>query len=89
MTDKVLKSTALKRGYGTLKELEEQVTAEDILHLQLGGYIENGISPDEGETFRVTKSGKNMLYFHSDKVSWKDMFMSLYMHYILGYKVAL
>ena len=89
MTDTILKSDVLKRGYGTLQELKQELSDEDIRHLQLGGYIENGIAPNVGETFRLTKSGKDMLYLYSDEISLKDRLMGWFLHYILGYKVAL
>lgn len=89
MVAKILASSALKRGHGTMRELEEDFSAEDIRHLQLGGYIENGISPNLGETFRETKKLKDMKYFFGDKITWKHKVQNFFLHHLLGFNVAL
>ena len=88
MEERILKSATLKKGYGTMSELENEITPEEVLHLQLGGYIENGIS-NEGETFRLTKRGKDMLYYYSDDVSIKHRIQGFLLRYVLGFNVAL
>ena len=78
MNASILGSATLQKGYGTLSALEKELSPEDIRHLQLGGYIENGISPKVGETFRLTKRGKDMLYFNSDKISLKHRIQNFF-----------
>ena len=84
----ILKSTILKRGYGTVDELLQEVSRDDLKHLQLGGYIQNGIS-NEGETFRLTKKGEEMLYFYSDNVSLKHKIQSWILHYLFRFNVSI
>lgn len=84
----ILKSTILKRGYGTVNELLQEVSRDDLKHLQLGGYIQNGIS-NEGETFRLTKKGEEMLYFYSDNVSLKHKIQSWILHYLFRFNVSI
>ena len=88
METRILESTILKRGYGTVNELLEEVSKDDLRHLQLGGYIQNGIS-DEGETFCLTKKGKDMLYFYSGDVSMKHKIQSWILHYLFRFNVAI
>lgn len=88
METEILKSAILKRGYGTIDELLKEVSRDDLKHLQLGGYIQNGIS-NEGETFRLTKKGKEMLYFYSDNVSLKHKIQSWILHYLFRFNVSI
>ena len=88
MDTRILESATLKRGYGTINALEEEVTRDGVLHLQLGGYIENGISKD-GETFRLTKRGRKLLYYYGDKVSKKHRIQSFLLHHLMRFNVAL
>lgn len=84
----ILKSTILKRGYGTVNELLQEVSRDELKYLQLGGYIQNGIS-NEGETFRLTKKGEEMLYFYSDNVSLKHKIQSWILHYLFRFNVSI
>lgn len=68
MRNEILNSNVFKRGYGTISELLEEISKDDLRYLQLGGYIKTGIS-NEGETFSITKKGKKMIYFYSDDIS--------------------
>lgn len=89
LIEKILSSNLLNRGYGTIKELTEEISENGIRYLQLGGYIHCGISPEFGETFKLNKTGKDLLYFYSDKISLKDRIMSFYITKILGCKFDL
>ena len=42
-----------------------------------------------GKTFKLNKTGKDLLYFYSDKISLKDRIMSFYITKILGCKFDL
>lgn len=88
MEDRILKSNVLKRGYGTVNELLQDISMGEFTHLQLGGYIQSGIS-DEGETFSLTKKGKMMLYFYSDNVSFKHKIQSWILHHIFRFTVSI
>ena len=88
MDDKILKSATLRKGYGLVADLEKEMTHDDILHLQLGGYIHNGIS-DKGETFCLTKRGKDMFYYNSSKVTWKHRIQGWFLQHALGFNVVL
>lgn len=88
MEERILKSATLKKGYGTVADLEREITPEGVLHLQLGGYIHNGIS-DEGETFRLTKRGKDMLYYNNNGVSLKHRIQGWFLQHVLGFNVTL
>ena len=76
MRNKILDSNVFKRGYGTISELLEEISKDDLRYLQLGGYIKIGIS-NEGETFSITKKGKKILYFYSDDISLMHKIQSL------------
>lgn len=88
MEDRILKSSILKRGYGTVDELLQEVSMDDFKHLQLGNYIQNGIS-NEGETFRLTKKGEKMLYFYGNNVSLKHKIQSWILRYIFRINISI
>lgn len=88
MEARILNSHTLQKGYGTIDNLEREITQEGVLHLQLGGYIENGIS-DEGETFRLTKRGERMLYYYSDRINRKHRILNFFLNRFLKFNVTL
>lgn len=59
MCDHIICNSALSKGYGLLKELEESLSVEDVRDLELLGYIENAIAP-EGETWKLTGKGEKL-----------------------------
>ncbi len=71
-----------------MNELLQEVSRDELKYLQLGGYIQNGIS-NEGETFRLTKKGEEMLYFYSDNVSLKHKIQSWILHYLFRFNVSI
>jgi len=70
-------------------ELEKDLSAEEIRSLQLGGYIENGISPNFGGTFRETKKLKDLKYFFGEDITWKHKVQNFLLHRVSGFNVAL
>lgn len=56
MTNSAIYSDALSKGFGLLKDLEEELTKKEVRNLELLGYIENAIS-SKGETWKLTRKG--------------------------------
>lgn len=84
----IFECNILKKGYGTIEELLEEISREDMEYLQRNGYIRIGISPN-GETFSVTKEGKEILYLYSDKISIKDRILDFIFKYIIRFNVSI
>lgn len=59
MCNHIICNSALSKGYGLLKELEESLSVDEVRELELLGYIENAIAP-EGETWKFTGKGKRL-----------------------------
>ena len=73
----------VKKGYGTMTNLEREIGKNNIQALELLGYIKHGISPKYGETGSFTKKGKDAEYFWSDRVSLWDRFC-LFVLWLMG-----
>lgn len=84
----IFECNTLKKGYGTIEELSEEISREDIEHLYRSGYIRIGISP-KGETFSVTREGKEILYLYSNKISVKDRILDFIFKYIIRFNVSI
>lgn len=87
MDKRILNSTAFKRGYGTVDELLQEVGEEGLRHLQLGGYIKNGLSR-EGETFCLSKKGKKVLYYYGNEIKKSHRIQNFFLHNLLGFNSA-
>ena len=75
---------ALKKGYGMLDTLEEQITPEEVRRLERLGYIENAISP-QGPTWKLSANGrrmrKNLEESSTLKTKCSDAFYRDVLHY--------
>ncbi len=88
MHNRLLKSNILNKGHGTIEELLTEISREDMERLYRSGYIRIGISPN-GETFSLTKKGKEILYLYSDKVNIKDKILDFIFKYIIRFNVSI
>ena len=69
---------------GLLKDIENLVDVDELLRL---GYISVSVSPN-GETWKLTKSGKLALKFYTEKPSIYERISDLFYKYILGFNVS-
>lgn len=88
MDNKILESKVLKKGYGKVSDLEQEIGEDSLRHLQLCGYVEHGISPSGDLTFKLTDKGREMLYYFGDRVGLLDRTFGFVLKYFLRFKTA-
>lgn len=70
----IFNSKSIRKGYGILSDLKNEIGENAVEHLGLLGYIHIGISPKYGETWSLTKRGKETRYFWDERISLRSIY---------------
>ena len=88
MVSLAITNPIFRHSSGLLSELEKVISPQEVRCLERLGYIENAVSP-KGETWRLSKKGKQSRDILMQKYSWRDRISDFFYRHVLGYQVSI
>lgn len=88
MSKLAITNNIFRNNSGLMSELKSAISASEVRKLESLGYLENAISP-QGETWRLSKKGKESRDLLLGKRSWFDRVSDFFYRHMLGFRASL